>query len=254
MPAATKALGILLTPPGIIVLLALAGLLLQLRWRYLGAGLVWASVLTLLVLSLPVTGHALLGTLEDAATPLRLDDPGLAGRAGAIVVLGGGREWDAPEYARDTVNAFTLERLRYAARLHRATGLPLLLTGGAVLGERLPEAELMRRALAQDFQVRARWVEGRARNTYENALYSRAILARSGVRKAFLVTHAWHMPRALWGFQNAGMEVIAAPMGFTTISDTPRELLPASRGLGLSSRALHERLGLLWYRLRYRSR
>ncbi len=46
------------------------------------------------------------------------------------MVLGGGRYRDAPEYGNDTVGEYTLVRLRYAAKLHRETGFPLLVTGG----------------------------------------------------------------------------------------------------------------------------
>lgn len=249
---AAKALGALLLPPGILILLAVAGLLLLLsRRRRLGAALTSAAVLALLVLSMPVTGHALLLALEDDLAALDLNDAQLARRAGAIIVLGGGREWNAPEYSGDTVNKYTLERLRYAARLHRATGLPLLVSGGSVLGESLPEAELMRQSLAQDFGVSAEWLEPRSRNTYENALHSRAILAAAKVEVAFVVTHAWHMPRVQWSFAQAGLAVIPAPIGFSTDSGSSLDWLPTAQGLSMSRRALRERLALLWYRLRY---
>lgn len=251
MLTAVKALGALLLPPGILIVLALAGLLL-LRWRFrLGAGLIWAAVLALAVLSLPLTGRALLVALEDDAAPVALDDATLPRRAQAIVVLGAGREWNAPEYGADAVNMYTLSRLRYAARLHRATGLPLLVSGGSVFGEHVPEAELMRQSLAQDFGVQARWLETRSRNTFENALYSRALLADAGVRSALLVTHAWHMPRARWAFARAGLSVVPAPTGYSTVAGSALDLLPVAKGLRMSQIALRERLGLLWYRLRY---
>jgi uncharacterized SAM-binding protein YcdF (DUF218 family) len=245
-----KALGLLLTPPGIIILLALLGLVLQFRWRYPGLALVGVSLAALLVLSLPVTAYALLGSLEEVRA-LSPPEESLRDRAEAIVVLGGGRAAEAPEYGGETVSALTLERLRYGARLHRATGLPLLVTGGAPLGETVSEAELMQQALI-DFDVRAAWVESRSRNTHENAVYSRAVLEAAGLRRVLLVTHAWHMPRAEWAFTGAGLEVIPAPTGFTVsrpLATTPLDFLPSAYALLLSSRGLHERLGYFWYRL-----
>ena len=49
--------------------------------------------------------------------------------------------------------AESLERVRYAARLHRDTGLPLLVTGGRLFGETGDEATLMKQALTEDFTV-----------------------------------------------------------------------------------------------------
>ncbi len=250
----TKALGVLLLPPGILLLLAVLGLFLQYRWRYFGLALVWVSVLTLLILSLPLTGYALMDTLEDSAPPLTAaNNATLRERAQAIVILGGGRDRDAPEYGGDTVSEMTLARLRYGARLHRASGLPVLVSGGSVFGEPVAEGDLMQQVLTGDFQMRAAWVEARSHTTYENAVYSRAILEAANIRRVVLVTHAWHMPRAMWAFTQAGMEVIPAPMSYTggATSHTVFNLLPSGGGLFLSTIALHEWLGILWYKLAY---
>ena len=51
-------------------------------------------------------------------------------------------------------------------------------------------------------------------STHENAVFSAAILARLGVRRAAVVTCPWHMARALAGFRAAGVDVIALPTGF----------------------------------------
>lgn len=251
----TKAIGILLTPPGGVLVLALLGLLLQWRWRRLGMTLVWVGVTALFVLSLPATGYFLIDTLENRFAALATTDKRLSERADAIVVLGGGRSYDAPEYGGDTVNDSTLERLRYGARLHRTSGLPLLVTGGSVFGEDVAEAELMRQVLQEDFHVPVAWVEPRSRTTYENAAYTRATLAPTGVRRIVLVTQAYHMPRAVWAFQHVGMEVIPAPTGYTRSYSSVKVfgLLPSLRGLSLSSRAAHEWLGFLWYRLTRRA-
>lgn len=248
----TKAVGILLIPPGIVVILAAFGLILQKRWRSLGTAVLWISVVVLLVLSLPITGDALLDGLEESIVALPSVEDAAAKDADAIVVLGGGRDANEPQYGGDTVNSLTLERLRYAARLQRATGLPVLVSGGTVFGEGEPEAQLMKRTLTRDFQVPVEWVEGRSRNTYENALYSRAILEAAGKKRVWLVTHAWHMPRALWAFRRAGINAIMAPTGFAGGGERALlDFLPSGRGLYLCGLALHERLGLTWYRLRY---
>jgi uncharacterized SAM-binding protein YcdF (DUF218 family) len=253
-----KIWGLLLTPPGIVVLAVLLGLLLQLRWRALGGLVVLVSVALLFALSLPFTGRALVAPLEAAAPPLppaTLTPEHAKNQADTIVVLGGGRYANASEYGdTDAVNEPTLARLRYAAWLHRRTGLPILVTGGAPFGEDTAEALLMQAALEEDFQVRPKWAETRSRNTQENAVFSKQILTAAGIRRVYLVTHAWHMPRAQWAFVNAGLDPVPAPMGFSTLGKGERAglgYLPSMHGLALSNLALRERLGLAWYKYKY---
>jgi uncharacterized SAM-binding protein YcdF (DUF218 family) len=171
--------------------------------------------------------------------------------AQAIVVLGGGRNINAPEYGGDTVGWATLERLRYGAKLQRETGLPLLVTGGKPDGGDLSEGEVMRRTLEGEFGVPVRWVEDRSHNTRENAYYSRELLQGSGVETIYLVTHAWHMPRAKMIFERAGFKVVPAGIAFhQTKALTALDFLPDVRALEGSSRYIHEIIGLLWYRLK----
>lgn len=248
----TKAVGILLTPPSIIVLLAILGLVLQKRSRFLGTTLLWIGIAALYVLSLPVTGSALLCTLQRSAVALPIVDKIQAGDVDAIVVLGGGRAIGQPQYGGDTVSKLTLERLRYAVRLQRASGLPILVSGGSVFSSSTSEAELMRRALEQDFHATAAWTEDQSRNTMENALNSRAILEAVGKKKVWLVTDAWHMPRAYWAFRRAGIDTVMAPMGFVEEGTySLLDFLPSSQGLARTSLVIHEALGNFWYRWHY---
>ena len=250
-----KAIASLLTPPGVIVLIAVIGFLFPFRWRLLGRLVSGASIAALLVLSAPLTGKLMITGLASDVRALPASSAAEAQReAGAIVVLGGGRRANAPEYGEDDVSIHTLERLRYAARLQRATRLPILVSGGAPFGETTPEAMLMRATLKRDFNSKPRWIETKSNNTFENAQLSFAILSVSRKTRIYLVTHAWHMPRALWSFKRAGFDVTPAPMGFTTINREdrgPLGYLPTAHGLGYSSLALNERLGLAWYKFKY---
>jgi uncharacterized SAM-binding protein YcdF (DUF218 family) len=253
-----KIQALFLLPPGIIIVIALLGFLVQIRWQLVGSLIVFTSVGTLLILSLPLTGYQLMQGIESRFSPLRLTtatDPGP--QPGAIVILGAGRYTEAPEYGgNDSVSQRVLERLRYGAHLHRLTKLRILVSGGAPYAETTPEAELMRAALVNDFRVEVKWVEAKSANTYENARYTKVMLAEAGVRRVYLVTHASHMPRAVWSFENVGLSTIPAPMGFNTLNKEDRETLgyfPSANGLRLSSNALRERLGLFWYKRKYGS-
>jgi uncharacterized SAM-binding protein YcdF (DUF218 family) len=165
------------------------------------------------------------------------------------VVLGGGLGRESPEYGTDTVNPATLERLRYAAWLHRRTGLPILVSGGRPIDTRLSEAETMRDSLTADFNAPPRWIEADSLNTRENAARAQALLAPEAIRSVYLVTHAWHMPRARRAFEQAGLEVIAAPTGYTSITPSPMAWIPSGQALRNTHIALREWLGQAWYRL-----
>jgi len=249
----TRSIGSLALPLGSVILLLVIGLLLIRRhWRS-AATLVALALLGLYTLSLPLTADKLLRSLEayPALRPQDIKDS----PAQAIVVLGAGRYPGAPEYGGDTVSTGGLERLRYAAHLHRLTGLPLVVSGGSPLGEALSEAVLMRASLSNDFHVTEVWIEDQSRTTAENAFFTKILLDEKGIHHVYLVTHAWHMPRAVDIFQQAGLAVTPAPSMFATARNSGAWLdwLPDAGALHDTSLALHEKLGLLWHRIRHRA-
>lgn len=237
-----KLVAILVLPPLGPLLLTALGLLLLPRRPRLGRALAWSGLAAALLLTLPVSVGWLLADLE-TAPPLT---PEAAAKAQAIVILGGGKRRNAPEFGGETVNRLSLERVRYGARVARATGLPVLVSGGAPTGER-PEAELMKDALEKEFGVQVRWVEGASRDTRQNARFSAVQLHAAGVRRILLVTHAAHMPRARAEFEAAGMEVIPAPtawQGGLSTSEQVWDFLPGPTSAYAGWYALHEWLGL----------
>ncbi|MDT3736875.1 MAG: YdcF family protein [Denitratisoma sp.] len=240
-----KILTALALPPAGPLLLAALGLLLMRRRPRLGKSLAWSGLVLLWLLATPAVTKPMLAAVEDVP-PL---DPSLAKSAQAIVVLGGGSYHAAPEYGGDTVSRWSLERIRYAARLQRETGLPLLVTGGAPLGGE-PDGRSMGAALERDFGVKVRWVEDRSADTRENARYSAPLLREAGIRRVLLVTHAWHMRRAQEAFVAERLEIVAAPTGYEASAPyTLLDWLPGPRGLQAGRIALNELLGQLVQRV-----
>jgi uncharacterized SAM-binding protein YcdF (DUF218 family) len=236
-----------LMPPGCLLLLSCCGLWLLRRRPRLGALLLGLSIVLLYALSTRFLADHLLQALE---TPAR--DPLAAGTGEAIVVLGAGTYQGAPEYGTDTVNAHGLVRLRYAARLHRASGKPMLVTGGSPEGASEAEAALMAATLKDDFGVAVKWTEDRSRTTLENARYSRALLSQAGINTVYVVTHAWHMPRAVLAFESSGFTVIPAATGYATrFRPTVLDFVPDAHALADSSRWFHEIIGIAWYRIQF---
>lgn len=247
----TKLLTPFALPPGNLLVVGLLGLIALRRFRRFGLTLVAVSFALLWMLSTPVVGAGLLRHLErfPVADPVRMQN------AQALVVLGAGRRADAPEYGGDVVSARTLERLRYAAYLHRRTGLPLLVSGGRVLRRGPSEASLMKGTLENELGIPVQWAEQGSRNTAENASLSAKILRSAGIDRIVLVSHAVHLPRAVPQFERQGLTVTPAPTGFLparAASPSPFDFLPQAGALAMSARALHEYVGKLWYSLRYR--
>src|SRR5512138_2406993 len=139
----TDAIAIALLPPLSLVIMLVAGLSLHPRRPRLAMSLIVLATAALYTLSTPWVGGLLQKGLEISG-PL---DPAELKTADAIVVLGGGRRIGAAEYGGDTLNGLSLERLRYAARLQRASGLPLLVTGGTPGGGTRAEGRIMQHIL-----------------------------------------------------------------------------------------------------------
>lgn len=238
-----------LLPPGFIIALFAVALIVMVWRRRLGVLIVALSLSLLLLCSLPVVARRLAGEVEPAhsLTSSELKSSG----AGAIVVLGCGRNAAAPEYGGDVPAACTLVRLRYGVRLHAKTGLPLLVSGGRVWNESQSESALMAKTLRRDFGISPNWVEGRSRNTWENALYSAGMLKEAGIDSILLVTYALHMKRAAWSFRQMGITVTPAPTYFQSRSGrSPSWLnwLPSAKAMLLTHDAVREMIGMEWYR------
>lgn len=243
----TNFIAAFLLPPLNLLLLAGAGLWLWHKRPRIARVLLTSSVVLLWLLSTPFVADALMHAIE--GKPHAVDTK--VQQADAIVVLGGGTYFLAPEYGGDTVGNSTLERLRYGAVLHRQTGKPILVTGGKPLGNDLSEAAQMKQVLEKEFGVPVQWTEEESNNTLENARLSREMLKLAGIERIYLVTHAWHMPRAVRVFRNAGFSVVPAPTAFTTRYQTDvLTFVPNAYALKDSRIFMHELIGMLWYRLK----
>lgn len=104
-------------------------------------------------------------------------------------------------------------RLAHGVEVWKRRSAAYLLVSGGIVGPPPAEAEVMR-ALAIELGVPPERivVEDRARNTFENGVYSGRILRDRGWRRLVLVTDAFHMPRALFVFRRLGLPVIGEPV------------------------------------------
>jgi uncharacterized SAM-binding protein YcdF (DUF218 family) len=248
---------LLLSPVPMLVLVLLGARLIA-RWRGLGWTLVLAAVALLWFGA--CTGTASLLTDYALRPPPPLSAAQIealratAGPHAVIVVLGGGMRRDAPEYGgTPDLAPLTLQRLRYGIWLSRQTGIPLAFSGGIGWGVEDPvstEAHLAEGIAAREYGRPLAWSEDRSRDTHENAGRSVALAKTKGVQRVVLVTHSWHMPRALRNFKAAAagtVRIDAAPMGVEAKDPhaQPTRWIPSGRGALEVYYRVHEYIGLL---------
>ncbi len=219
-------------------------------------GIWWPTVLAALLLlwaALPVTTEVLWSWMD---IPEPFDPAKSKGREQAIVILGTHRYSRAPEYGgRDNLAGLGLERVRYGAWLQKRVHLPILVSGRGYRapGER-SEARIMQDILENEFGAQVEWLEEESHNTYENARYSATVLKQADIHHIFLVTHAYHMPRAQEAFERMGMKVTpASTVYFCTFGSEYAFLdwLPEQRAFHRNRLLIHEIVGRWWYRWWY---
>lgn len=241
-------------PPGLFLLLLLAAWWLRRRFPRLAASCFALGLGGLWLFSLPLVVEYSARVLESEPALNEVQWAVLAQQADVIVVLGNGSELGDPGWGSDQPSLMGLERVRFAARLAKASGLPLLTSGGLHYGAPPSEAALMAEVLARDYGLPVRWQEGLSRTTWENAALTADLLKQAGITRVVLVTQAWHMPRSRWSFEQAGLQVVSAPMGFLGVPNgrPAGGWLPESKAIWQNGLLLNEAIGLLAYRLFYR--
>ncbi|MFT8390037.1 MAG: YdcF family protein [Sporolactobacillus sp.] len=229
-------------PPGLFISLLIGVTLLFIHqhnkaWR-------WTAGLGLLmyVFSLPVTGILLIHPLEGMYTPPAHP------HGDVIVMLGGGATLGTPDMnGRGQLSGDAANRLLTTYRLYRATHLPILLSGGKVFPDSGVESEIGRRQLLALGVPRSKlWIENKSITTRTNAIDSQKILRAHHVSHPILVTSAFHMPRAVRNFRQAGIHVVPYPTDYLVSRQLmlyPEQFVPSSGAVAYT--ALKEYIGLL---------
>ena len=253
LDVATRAiLKVWLLPPGILLVLLTIGWIFA--RRTFGRILLFLSIALFYLLTTPIGVGWLAGQLETiAASPI---DSLKQSDADAIVVFLAGVRDDNPELdGDDALSGLSLERMDFALTLHRSTGLPILVSGGSVTGETRALAELGEEWLRRQANVIPVAIDNSSRDTWENATNSAVLLRENGLQRPILVTHAYHMPRALLSIRTAGIDAIPAPFAFIRNNEVKdagfdaSDWAPGPGNLTRSYLILHEMVGLVWYGL-----
>ena len=228
-----------LLPPGVFIVFLL-GCSVYFYWKkqrlatllFAGLGaLVWLCSI------LPVPSALIHGLEVDYQIPKTVNGD-------VIILLGGGIYGNVSDMTGTGAPAdLMITRIVTAVRLYNELDLPIIITGGKVYAHLPDEASIVKRFLI-DLGVSDNHiiVEDRARDTFENARFTKRVCSQYNFSQPILLTSAYHLKRAL----------IAA--GFKTSRDQTfgwNDYLPGASSLKLFSIAAHEYIGILYYKLAY---
>ncbi|MBS0252855.1 MAG: YdcF family protein [Proteobacteria bacterium] len=98
-------------------------------------------------------------------------------------------------------------------------------------------------------------IENDSRNTYQNAVFTKALLKPEQQDRWLLVTSAYHMPRSIGVFRKVGFDVVPYPVDFRTRDwgDAFRPFDSFAAGLQRTDLAVKEWIGLIAYWITGRS-
>ena len=242
---------LLLSTPAVWVLLLLViGLALTRRAaRTAGMRVGWycllGATILLYVLSTGAFSNALISSLEKPFITVTAED---LNRVEVVVVLGGGTLRAGGPGGRSEPVGTTWLRLSGGVEYFNRSGALLL-----VLSDNAAGAEVMRlHAMRLGVPPEKILLEGGSINTYDQARLSRKLLGPGEGPVVGLATSALHMKRSLWSFNRYFNDVV--PLA-TNFSHSPRkqglsltDFVPTAGGLSATTDALHEVIGMIWYR------
>jgi uncharacterized SAM-binding protein YcdF (DUF218 family) len=233
-------------------MVVVGAILLWTRWRRSGRVLVSVGALALLMVgALPVARWIGL-PLEQRFPPFAATDDNIAG----IIVLGAGYAIVSDLTGFPVVEASggrLIKLIELAAAYPQAR---LAYTGGGSPTLAMSEADRAARDLARvGFDTGRVIFEGRSRDTYQNAVFTKEMLSPRPGERWVIITSGIHMPRAVGAFRAAGWEVVPAPVEllFRRESNFDWGSFHPVRQFPSVSRITHEWIGLVVYRLLGRS-
>jgi len=255
IPSATELVWFLFSTGGAILVLGLLSLFVVVRPKSSGARtlLALAAVSYWVASTWHVSQFAIEALGQDFDAFDATDVP--EGRV-AVVVLGSGsftaRDWD--DATLSITDPWATGRVLEAARVFRLVDPAWVISSGGLVHPDQPHESTgitMERALVGLGVPKERIVsETQSRNTAAEAEIVAPMLEKLGVDHTILVTSKFHMWRSVGAFRARGVTVIPAP---ARNPNPPRgwatRWLPSHVGLDWSAMAVHEGLGLVYYRL-----
>ncbi len=252
----SKILAFLTYPMGVISLLVVLAIVTRLLgWVSRARFFLVLALLVLFLASSPKIAGSLASSLENQYPPVTMDQ---IPQSSVLVMLGG--VLAAPQAPRLEIELVgSSDRLLHTSRIFKRGKVNrVYLSGGNVFDGFLPLSESeYARVLLMEWGVPENRIEigKQSRTTYQNALETRDYLTRKGWinKPVILVTSALHMPRAVETFRTVGIRVFPATTDILVTRNSAPQVfawLPSAGALGLTTVAIHEIIGLWYYRFR----
>lgn len=250
---ASKLFWFLAAPTNALVLLTLlAALMMFTRFARPARWLALATSFGLILAAMSPLPYWLMRPLEDRFPKATLNGP-----IDGIIVLGGAI---GTTRGMTSMNEAAARMTDSAALALKHPGARLVFTGGdGSLLENTPDGEAKTEAqaarqfyLSLGIPASQIIVEDKSRNTRENAILTKPLLDQKPGQRWLLITSAWHMPRSVGIFRQAGIDIVPYPVDFATRGldrDYRQFNRSFSYGLGLTDIAVKEWIGLVVYRL-----
>jgi uncharacterized SAM-binding protein YcdF (DUF218 family) len=252
----SKTLGIMMLPVNFLMGLGLLGvILLATRFAAFGRKLVVASLVLLALAGFSPLGNLLLSPLEQRFPPW---NPA-RGAPDGIIVLGGSVDPDVSLARGTAVIRNAADRIVVAAELaRRYPNARIVFSGGSanLISNDAKEGDFAAEVLENLGIAKSRLtIERLSRNTLENAVFSKALVAPKPGERWLLITSAYHMPRSVGLFRKAGFPVEPYPVDWRvgSRSDLFDFMNFAVDGLSRTDIATREWIGLLAYRINGKS-
>jgi uncharacterized SAM-binding protein YcdF (DUF218 family) len=225
---ASKTIWAVAAPSTFLLLLTAAGiLLLAIGWRRAGLLMAGGGIALVLLAGIFPVGAEIARVIENRFPACTEPD-----HVDGVIVLGGAVD---PVTMRDrrqlALNDAAERMIAMADIARRHPDWRVVFTGGSgtLVGDRFGEADSVAPYLGTLGIPEGRiLLEGRSRNTRENALFTAEILKPRPGQTFMLVTSALHLPRSVGLFRKAGFEVLPCPVDYTT-TPVRTDFLPSGR-------------------------
>lgn len=233
-----------IVPGAFLALLICVALLV--RWPRLARVGILLISLSLLALSSPPVTNTIIGSLEDQNPVVQI----LPEDTELVLVLGSGHHWTPDRPPNSVLMASALSRLSEAVRLWKTRPETTLMTSGAKFRSEFSHAEMMgNMAKVLGMDERQLVLSSEARDTDDEIATALQWLQDNGSPDARLVvvSSAMHLPRAATLLRGQSVPYTLAPTDFRAL-DAPWYRFN-SLHLSDVDWAVHEYVGMLWYRL-----
>ena len=240
-----------LLPPGLFILLLISSgtFFIRRNNRQTGIFNIAIGVLIWLISTAPVSQLLLRGLEADFQIPQ--NPPG-----DVIIILGGGIIDKVPDLSGiGEPSEIMLGRIVTAVRLQKKLKIPIIISGGKVYKNKSAGAPIIKRFLIDlGINENSIIVEEESRDTIENAEFTKEICLAFGFKRPIILTSAYHLKRSQIAFERVDIKPILFPASFRTKKNANfswYSFLPSAGNLMLVSIAIHEYLGILYYKILY---